>query len=390
MALPESADRARACHHVAVTPRAAVSLLFLVNGFVLANWLTRIPDVARALHLGSGQVGTALLGMAVGALSAFPLTGGLITRFGSARVTVGFAAVYALSLPALALAPSLPWLLVALALFGFGNGGMDVAMNAQGVEVERWMRRPIMNALHGFFSLGGLVGAATGGAVASAAVPVPWHFVAVAVAALVGVAGARGRLRPDEATAAGRGGAPVFTLPARALWGLGAVGVCAAIGEGAIGDWSALYLRGSLGTGPGLAALGYAAFSVTMLIGRFAGDGLVARFGPAAVVRAGGALAAVGLAAGLAVPLPALALVGFAAVGLGLAVVIPLVYAAAGAHPTIPRGVAVAGVATIGYSGFLVGPPLLGWLADLASLRVALLLVAALSGLIVVLPRVDQ
>ncbi len=372
-------------------PRAAVSFLFFANGFVLANWLARIPDVAHGLDLSSGQVGSALLGMAVGALSAFPLTGGLITHRGSARVTTGFAVLYALSLPALALAPGLPWLVAALALFGFGNGGMDVAMNAQGVEVERWLRRPIMNSLHGFFSVGGLAGAAVGGGFASLGVAVIAHFLTVAAVGLALVALAARGLRADEPRTGAAAGVrvPVFTLPARALWGLGAVAVCAAIGEGAIGDWSALYLRGPLATGPGVAALGYAAFSVAMLLGRFGGDRLVSAFGTARVVRVGGVLAAAGLALGLIVPSPTLAMLGFAAVGLGLSVVIPLVYAAAGSHPTIPRGVAVAGVATIGYSGFLIGPPLLGWLADVASLRTALLLVAALCGVIALLPRVD-
>lgn len=181
---------------------------------------------------------------------------------------------------------------------------------------------------------------------------------------------------------------PVFALPARALWGLGLVGFCAAVGEGAIGDWSALYLSDSLGTNAGTAALGYAAFSLLMLLGRFRGDRLVQAFGPALLVRAGGAVAASGLAIGLALDTPAAAILGFAAVGLGLSVVVPLVYGAAGSHPTIARGTAVAAVATIGYSGFLLGPPLLGWLAEASSLRLALAVVVVLCALIVFLPRV--
>jgi MFS family permease len=361
--------------------------MFFSNGFLLANWLARIPAVTRQLELSNAQVGSALLGMAIGALLAFPATGHLISRFGSARVTVGFGLLYALALPLLAFAPNLLLLFVALGLFGVGNGGMDVAMNAQGVEVERSLRKPILNSLHGFFSLGGLAGAAIGGGFAYLGLAVAVHFLAVAGLALPVILLLRPRLIGDAPQ--GRvTPTPVFALPPRALWGLGIVGFCAAVGEGAVGDWSALYLRESLGTNAGTAALGYAAFSLLMLIGRFQGDRLVLKFGSAAMVRAGGALAASGLAIGLAFNTPFAAVFGFAAVGLGLSVVVPLVYGAAGSHPGIPRGTAVAAVATIGYGGFLLGPPLLGWLAEASSLRLALGVIILLSAIIVFLPRV--
>lgn len=377
------------CQHCAVAPRSAVSALFFINGFVFANWLTRIPAVASSLQLSSVQVGAALLGMGVGALIAFPLTGGLIERFGSARVTVAFGALFTLTLPLLALAPRLGWLVAALLLFGFGNGGMDVAMNAQGVEAQRRLRRTIMSSLHGFFSLGGLVGAATGGAFAASNATLSLHFLLVMAMMLSLLTLAARHLVADERRAAAAR-ALTFALPARELWPLGLVAVCAGISEGAIGDWSALYLSGILGASPGVAALGYAALSTTMLLGRFGGDSLVNRFGAAPLVRSGAVIAAAGLALGLAVPSPVAALLGFAAAGIGLSVIIPLVYAAAGSHPRIPRGRAVAGVATIGYSGFLLGPPLLGWVADLISLRAALLHVVLLIAAIVVLPRVEE
>lgn len=370
-----------------MTPRLAISLLFFSNGFLLANWLARIPAVTRQLELSNAQVGSALLGMAIGALLAFPTTGRLITRFGSARVTVAFGLAYALALPLLAFAPSLLLLFLALLLFGAGNGGMDVAMNANGVEVERALRKPILNSLHGYFSLGGLTGAGLGGAVAFFSVPVTWHFLLVSAGSLLLMLLLRRHLLGDAPQVAVSPG-PVFALPARSLWGLGLVGFCAAIGEGSIGDWSALYLSDSLDTDAGTAALGYAAFSLLMLLGRFQGDRLVQSFGPAALVRVGGTVAASGLAIGLALGTPLAAILGFAAVGLGLSVVVPLVYGAAGSHPTIPRGTAVAAVATIGYSGFLLGPPLLGWLAEASSLRLALAVVVFLCALIVFLPRV--
>ena len=365
-------------------PRLAISAIFFVNGFVLASWVARIPAISGRLELNSAQLGVALLGVAVGALLAFPVTGYLIARFGSARVTTAFGASLMLILPLLALSPSLPLLFFSLLLFGSSNGGMDVAMNAQGVEVEKALAKPILNSLHGFFSLGGLAGASLGGGVAALGTGVLTHFLLVTVGAVLALFWLSRQLLAD-APAETAAAAPVFALPPRALWGLGVVAFCAASGEGAMADWSALYLHDSLGTTTGLAALGYAAFSLTMLVGRFSGDALVTRFGPAAMVRVGGVVAATGLALGLTLGTSVGAIFGFGAVGLGLSVIAPLVFSAAGYHPELPRGTAVAAVATMGYSGFLVGPPLLGGLAQIASLRLALFVVVLLGALIVVL-----
>ena len=365
----------------------AVSVVFFVNGFILAHWVARIPAVAGRLGLGEGQVGVVLLGMAVGALVAFPVAGRLITAFGSRSVTVAFGLAYALAMPLLALAPSLPLLFGALVLFGAANGGMDVAMNAQGVEVERGVSRPILGSLHGFFSLGGFAGAALGGGVAALGLAPLAHFGLVAIVSLVSVLATARALTPDAPWEEDKKeeGAPAFSLPPRALWGLGAVAFCAAVGEGAMADWSALYLSGSLATSAGTAALGYAVFSLAMLAGRFAGDPMVARFGAVAMVRAGGLVAVLGLGLGLLVNTPSAAMVGFGAVGLGLSVVAPLVYGTAGNHPSIPRGPAVAAVATMGYSGFLAGPPVLGFVAQASSLRLALAAVVVLGAAMVLL-----
>jgi fucose permease len=162
---------------------------------------------------------------------------------------------------------------------------------------------------------------------------------------------------------------------------LGALALCASIGEGAIADWGGLYLSDVLGTSSGIAALGFAAFSVAMLIGRFSGDALVRRFGAPHLVRAGGVLAALGLGVALLLNQPVIMLLGFAAVGLGLSIVYPLVFSAAGNHPTVPAGRAVAGVATMGYGGFLAGPPILGWLAELTSLRAMMAFIVVLAAI---------
>ena len=368
-----------------LSPRFAISGIFLVNGFLLAQWVARIPAITRELSLSDAQLGVALLGMAAGSIVAFPVSGYLISRFGSRPVTLGFGLFFALSLSLLAFAPSFALLILALALFGAGNGGMDIAMNAQGVEVEHQANASIMNSLHGFFSLGGFVGAGAGGLVASLGTVPELHFAAASVAAFGATALFGRSLITDAATDDEPVSAVAFALPPRALWGLGALAFCAAVGEGAMADWSALYLERSLQTGAGFAALGYASFSLAMLIGRFSGDTLVGRFGAQPVIQTGSLVATVGLVVALALQQPWVALAGFGAVGLGLSVAAPLVYRAAGNHPDIPKGRAVAAVATMGYTGFLCGPPLLGFIAEGTSLTLALFVVAALSGLIFVL-----
>lgn len=260
----------------ATVATAAIASIFATNGVLLASWVARIPSVAYDLGLGNAQVGIALLGVAIGSLSAFPFVGRFIARFGSARMTLacGVASCVAVFLPAVA--PTLPALFAALVVFGACIGAMDIAMNAQGVEVERSLQRAeagagtrtIMNALHGFWSLGGFVGAAFGGWMAGAGVSVPVHLMAIAIATAVMVVVAHRSLVPDV-HGDDEEEAPVFMLPPRALWGLGAIACCAAIGEGAMADWSALYLTESLGTGVGVAASGYATFSLAMLVGRF-------------------------------------------------------------------------------------------------------------------------
>lgn len=177
--------------------RVAVSIVFFVNGFILAHWVTRIPAVAEGLGLGEGQIGVILLGMAAGALVAFPVAGRLVSVFGSARVTVAFGLAYALAMPFIGLAPSLPLLFLALMLFGAGNGGMDVAMNAQGVEVERGLGRPILGSLHGFFSLGGFAGAGLGGVVAALGFAPLAHFGLIAAVSVVSVLVVAHLLTPD-------------------------------------------------------------------------------------------------------------------------------------------------------------------------------------------------
>jgi fucose permease len=258
-------------------------------------------------------------------------------------------------------------------LLGIGIGALDVAMNAHAVLVEERYGRPIMSSFHGLFSLGGLVGAAlAGGAMTLDVAPVA-HLALTAAVLGAAVLAAWPALLP---TAPAPAGGPLFVLPRGRLAVLGGVALAAFMAEGAMGDWSAIYLRMDLGTSPATAAYGFAAFSLTMALGRLTGDRLVARCSPATLLTAGALLGSVTLAAALLLAHPAAAVVGFAGMGLALANVAPLVFSAAGRLPGLAPGIGIAAVSTAGYGGFLAGPPLIGLVAELGGLPLGLGLVA--------------
>lgn len=365
--------------------RIAVVTVFFLNGFGFANWVVRIPAVREGLGLSKGVLGIALLGAAVGSLACMPVAGWLASRIGS-RFVVGVTVFsFCLALPLPALAPSLPLLVGALVVLGAFMGGLDVSMNTQAVAVERRYGRPIMSSFHAAFSLGGLAGSASGGFMASLGVGIAPHLIGVgALSAIVAVAAYR-MLLPAKADVAESG--PAFARQTRALAGLGVIAFCVLLGEGAMSDWSALYLRGTLGTGAGFAAAGYAVFSVAMAAGRVSGDRLARRFGSAWLVRSGGAIAAVGLGLSLAAGHPFVALAGFACAGAGFSIVFPLALSAAGRTKEMPSGVAIAAVSTAGYLGFLVGPPTIGFVAQTIGLGSALYIVVILSAVIATLAR---
>lgn len=363
--------------------RISVLLMFFLNGSLLANWVSRIPAIKDDLDLSDGELGVVLLGMAVGVLTALSLAGGLIARFGSRKTTIAGAALTCLLLPPLALMPHPVALWINLFFFGGTMSVMDIAMNTQGIEVERRSGKALMSSFHAAFSIGGFVGAALGAGMAALDLSPLLHFTIITAVFLALLFPSASALIVEETRPRAEKRPSVFQLPPRALWPLGAVAFCSTVGEGAMGDWSAVYLKDVVLTSASVAAFGYAAFSLTMTIGRLLGDGLATRFGPVILVRVGGLLASLGLLAAIALPETGIVLIGFAAVGVGLSIAVPLVYSAAGNVPGLPSGAGIAGVATIGYAGFLAGPPVIGLIADLFSLRAALLLVALLTSALI-------
>lgn len=352
-------------------PRArwAVAAVFLANGAAIGSWAPHIPLLKERLGLSPGLLGLALLAMAAGALIAMPLAGIVIARRGSAPVASVAGLLFCALLPLPVLAPGLTSLSLALVLFGAANGAMDVAMNAHGVAVERRLGRPVMSSFHAMYSLGGLVGAAAGGALLIV-MPAAIHAMATAVL-LVAVMVLAGRHLLPGAADTGLSGS-TFALPGRGTLALGLLAFLAYMSEGAILDWSAVYIRESLNAGTTLAAAGFAAFSATMALGRFFGDGLRARFGSSGLARASALLAAGGLGLGLVMTDPLAVVAGFACAGLGLSNIVPILFGAAGRARGQTPATAIAAVATLGYTGLLAGPALIGFVAEWTTLGLAL------------------
>lgn len=377
-------------HLRSATPRAArvaVATLFFVNGALTATWVSRIPALQAKHALTHGQLGLALLAMALGAVVSMPLAGAWIARRGSLEPTRWAALSFCLALVGIALAPGAMSFVAVLALTGMIHGALDVAMNAQAVEVERVAGRPIMSSFHALFSAGGLAGATSGAAFAATGAGPMLHFGSVAVLLAVAVGFVAPLLLPT-ALPAPASGASTSLRPAPLLLALGLMAFCTMVGEGAMADWSALYLREIRQSSESVAAMGYAAFSIAMALGRWFGDGLIARIGPVRLARTGGSLATGGMLLALFVPGTWAALLGFAAVGLGLATLVPMIFSAAGRLPGYPPGVALSAVTTLGYLGFLLAPPIIGFVAQAIGLQGALGLLIGTSACLVVFASV--
>jgi MFS family permease len=360
---------------VPVAARRAVTLIFFVNGAVFANWVPRIPEVKQELGLGESTLGLALLGVALGAVLALPAGGYLAARFGS-RPTVQLSlGIFGGALILVGLAFNLPSLAAALFLLGAANSVLDVAMNAQGVAVDRRYPRPVFTSFHAAFSFGFVGGAATGSLAAASGLDPFLHFAAAGTTFAAAGLTASAWLLPAHADAVRE--QPVVVRPSRGLAGLGLVAICAALAEGAAADWSTLYLRESLGVGAALGGTAFAAFSLMMGVGRLLGDRLNVAWGPVSLARRGAGLAAASLAAALIASHPWVAVLGFAGLGAGVSIVFPLALSAAGRAPGMATASAIAAVSTAGYLGFVAGPPLIGFVAEAVALPAALWIVVA-------------
>lgn len=354
-----------------------VVAVFLVHGLVVSTWVSRIASVKMNLGLSDSALGLALLGAALGSIAAIPICGWAVGRFGSRAVVLTTAVGFASSLLFLGGAFSLITLTAALVLYGAMAGANDVAINAHAVEVEKRLGRPTMSRFHAMFSLGAIIGSALGGWIASAGYAPPIHFLLAAIVIWCVIAVAR-RLTIKTIPERGEHSHLSLRRPPLSLLALSVIGFCIFLSEGAIADWTAVYLRQILQAGEGTAAAGYAFFSASMTVFRFTGDAITLKLGRAWTVRAGALLAAVGLAIVVLANSPAMALAGFAVAGAGFSSIIPVVFAAGGRISGVGEGVGVATVSGIGYLGFIVGPPAIGFISEATSLRGGLAVLVAL------------
>lgn len=371
-----------------VAARTATGVMFFTMGVGFASWASRIPDIQEKLNLNAAQLGGVLIGMPVGSLLSLLFTGALITRLGSRTVALAIMLVYALTLPAIGWATS-PWQLTAvLFLFGACGNILNISLNTQGVGLEYLWGKPILSSFHGLWSLGAMTGAAFGGLFVARGVVPFQHFLLIGSIILSsGLVAYRFMLKNDRQPEEKQ---PLFALPDRPLLLLGLIAFCCMLTEGALADWSAIYYKQTL-HGVGVATTGYTAFTFTMAAGRFSGDWLATRLGIRMMLQISGLLIALGLGLALSVPVPFAVVTGFMLVGLGVASVVPLVYSVAGRSETMSAGLALTAVSTVGYTGFLLGPPLIGFLAEAFSLRQALLVVVVLGlGIAVLARRVNE
>lgn len=332
--------------------------------------MTRIPSIKDALSLSESELGLALLGAPVGALFIMPFSGWLIARFDLGK-TVWFSAfVLALSLALLSLANSFWSLTLALVFYGFNNSVMDISMNAAAAVTERNVKRPIMSTCHGMWSTGAMIGSGIGSLLVGFGLSTFAHLVGTSVCIILLLVLFRKHIfRYQEVRKAGD---KVFAIPNLTLLLLALMGFCIMVSEGGIADWSAVYMRDTLQANAFLTGIAYAGFSLLMAIGRMFGDALIPRFGKQYMVLWGGLLSTVGLSLALVLGTPIMAIIGFSIAGLGYSCIVPVLFMSAANEPGYSSGTGIAAVTTVGYAGFLAGPPFIGFLAEAYGLSIGL------------------
>ncbi|WP_033783716.1 MFS transporter [Pantoea sp. 9140] len=349
--------------------------IFLINGLGMSAWAPLVPFARDRLQLSGASLGALLLCLGIGSLAAMPVTGTLVARFGCRRV-MGFSTLLVLlMMPLLATADSHLVMAAALMLFGAGLGMLDVAMNYQAVQVEQAADKPMMSGFHGFFSLGGILGAGTVSLLLSRAFT-PLHATLVVMAVMLLLLLWRlpvlmnQRLhQPDQ---------PWLVIPRGWVAFLGLLCFILFLAEGAVLDWGALLLLQNPAMSPAYAGLGYAVFSVAMTLGRFSGDKIIQRFGRYPVMLTGALTAAAGMTLAVWLPWPEIALLAFLLVGFGLSNTVPMLFNAAGNQQDMPANLAISAMTTLGYAGILSGPALIGFISQWISLSGAFLMIALL------------
>lgn len=347
-------------------------IAYLIAGIGIAAWAPLVPYAKVRANLDEGTLGLLLLCLGVGSILAMPISGALAGRFGCRRVLSGGTTLICLALPLLATMTSLPWLVAALFLFGAGLGTVDSTVNLQAVIVERASGKTMMSGFHGMFSLGGIIGAAGVSALLGLGLSPLGATLVVNGVLLVALFKAAPHLLPYGSESSG----PAFAIPHGVVLFIGILCFIVFLAEGAVLDWSAVFLTTERGVDTAYAGLGYAAFALTMTVGRLTGDSVVHRLGAKRVIIYGGSIAAAGFLLATLAPMWQAALLGYALVGAGCSNIVPVLYTAVGKQTLMPEAIAVPAITTIGYAGILAGPALIGFVAHGSSLSIAFGLIA--------------
>lgn len=335
-----------------------------------ANWASRLPELQESLNISHASLGSLLFTMAIGAVIGMPFTGWLALNYGSAFITKVFAVVLCSAIAMIGLPSTLALESVVFFTIGLFNGGMDVTMNEQAVLVERLWKKPIMSSFHGLWSVGMATGAGAGALFSKSHTDLSVHFIMIAAVSLVSLMWASRYLIKEKAAKTGH--EKTFVLPKRMIVPLGLIAFCGMLSEGSVADWSAIFMNKVIGATESFSALAFGAFGAGMTTGRFTGDYFTMRIGKKKLLLGDGLLAITGLVIALGFVSVWSTFVGFFLAGLGLATVVPIIYTTAGNAPGVSPSVGIAMATTIGYAGFFVGPPVIGYLSDSYGLRIGL------------------
>jgi MFS family permease len=353
--------------------RLAVGMVFFLPGIIFASWASRIATIQQTLNLTDAALGAILFAIPVGLITSLPFAGWMISKVGSRKLALVGMLVYGIALIGLGAAPTIPILIVCMVAYGFASNTVNIAVNTQAVATEKVYNKPIMASFHGLWSLAGFAGAGFGTLMIGMGVVPVNHFTVVVLVVIVGLIVCQPYLLDDSVPAEI---GPAFVLPDRPLIKLGIIAFCSLICEGAMFDWSVIYFKKVIEAPGAWMGAGYTCFMCTMALGRFVADWFAAKFGLKQTLQLSGLLTASGLLIAVIFPHMYTAIIGFLLVGFGVSSVVPMVYSVAGRSKTMSPGMALAAVSTIGFLGFLVGPPVIGFLAGAFSLRVSFLFIA--------------
>lgn len=343
--------------------RYAVAGLFFLNGYVVGNWAPKIPEIGLRLDISESQIGIVLFAFGLGAITGLPLAGIYISKYGSRFLSLLGAFLSSFILLALSLVPSFATAIGVGFCFGLFLGGMDVAMNANAVSVEKALKRPIMSSSHGFWSLGGLIGGATGGWLIANLGPIGQALLVMGVGLMICLCAILTLIGDGDEADENKG--TRFRLPRQAIvYVVGFVALLSMVPEGSVLDWAALFLIQERGAELAISGFAFAAFSMSMAVMRFFGDGLRARFGPVALFRLSAVVAGAGMLAAALAPTPWMVIAGFCISGLGMANLVPIALSTAGNLPGMKQGVGLSIVTTLAYSGYIFVPTIIGFIAE--------------------------